>query len=566
MVDTLLRVESNPLPQIFGILGGWNKQDTVPTGIVKAGAATLAEFSWKTDQAVSPEYLKRAKEILTKVPKERRQFETSPLAIKHDEWQAKQEEDDQKVDHYVSPYLDKYQPTEHAGTPTFNPFDTFMPRELENLDVWLREQKRDWEYKSGSSRRWDREHGRFPDTMKEMRSREWEDRFIRVVRAWNEYHVGFLEALNIADPAQRAKQVEALGKEIFEKKPMGFLSASNQSVAEMSPYDNPQQWMVYHALNVLISPESGITPIARFRAIEVLSQFPSDEITQAFFGLEIGKKDYNSGRSSPDFGFTHNFKEKLLRLPRSFWDSPAERTQTTHKDWLSNSKILKLFGVTDVRKIWWNEGVEQFGVVVNRLVEQYPAEAIHLLLLMMVEGKYDHSAFQAIVKFSKLDPITVQKLFGGRASYLRLHQMPKDTDEQIGEALGVQVFDEDFAEEFKDLPPDRLLQVIRRLQVTNTDLDRQLADRMANQTRQFFAGMKEADAKKIDPKGYWQLLGVHPHSDPKDLDDDLKRAYRARAKKYHPDGEQPDEEKMKDIIEAYEVLSDQEKRKKYSGI
>lgn len=565
MSDLGPKIESSQLPRIIGILGGLNRNNVGPTGIVPSKGTALAEFSWKTDQAVSPEYLKLAKEVLSRVPKERREFESKYPAVKHENYQKEQDAIDEKVQQYTQPYI-RTEKDKKENFLSHNPFEMFIPDGLRNIDNWIREQKKDWEFKSFSSRRYERENSKFPNIMNDMKSRDWEDKFIRVARAWNEYHVRFLETLNIADPSQRSIQIEELGKEIFEKKPMGFVLSSNETVAQMSPYDNSQQWMVYNALNVLISPEAGITPVARFRAIEVLSQFPSDEITKAFFGEEVGKKDYNRGRSSPDFGFTHNFKEQLLRLPRSFWDSPAERTQTIHKEWLKNSKILKLFGITDSRQIWWNQGVEQFGVVVNRLVEQYPTEAVHLLLLMMADGKYDRSAFRSIVKFSKLDPITSSKLFGGRASYLRLHQIPKDMDEQIGEALGVQVFDADFAEEFKDLSAEQLLQVIRRLQVTNADLERQLADRMTSQTQQFFAGMKEGEAKKLDPKGYWQLLGVHPHSDPKDLEDDLKRAYRARAKKYHPEGEQPDEEKMKQINEAYEVLSDLEKRKRYCGI
>ena len=63
-------------------------------------------------------------------------------------------------------------------------------------------------------------------------------------------------------------------------------------------------------------------------------------------------------------------------------------------------------------------------------------------------------------------------------------------------------------------------------------------------------------------KDYYSLLGV-PRSA---TDKDIKQAYRRLARKYHPDvnpGDKQAEAKFKEINEAYEVLSDPEKRKKY---
>ncbi len=64
-------------------------------------------------------------------------------------------------------------------------------------------------------------------------------------------------------------------------------------------------------------------------------------------------------------------------------------------------------------------------------------------------------------------------------------------------------------------------------------------------------------------RDYYEVLGVEKTA----TDDELKRAYRKLAKKYHPDANPDDKEgaeaKFKEINEAYETLSDKQKRQMY---
>lgn len=65
-------------------------------------------------------------------------------------------------------------------------------------------------------------------------------------------------------------------------------------------------------------------------------------------------------------------------------------------------------------------------------------------------------------------------------------------------------------------------------------------------------------------RDYYEVLGINKNA----TDQDIKKAYRQLAKKYHPDanpGNKEAEEKFKEITEAYDVLSDPQKKQNYDS-
>src|SRR6185312_1037551 len=69
-------------------------------------------------------------------------------------------------------------------------------------------------------------------------------------------------------------------------------------------------------------------------------------------------------------------------------------------------------------------------------------------------------------------------------------------------------------------------------------------------------------ASTMTKRDYYEILGVNKNS----TADEIKKAYRKVAMQFHPDrnpGDKQAEDKFKEAAEAYEVLSDTDKKAKY---
>ena len=60
-------------------------------------------------------------------------------------------------------------------------------------------------------------------------------------------------------------------------------------------------------------------------------------------------------------------------------------------------------------------------------------------------------------------------------------------------------------------------------------------------------------------KNYYNILNVEENA----TSDQIKKSFRKMSMKYHPDKNNGDDQKFKEINEAYEILGDTDERKKY---
>jgi curved DNA-binding protein CbpA len=112
------------------------------------------------------------------------------------------------------------------------------------------------------------------------------------------------------------------------------------------------------------------------------------------------------------------------------------------------------------------------------------------------------------------------------------------------------------SDEILDMPEPILFLPLGAKAVKNPQLFHETDENAANS--KFSSG----NIEEVETRGHYEVLGISRNAD----ENEIKNAYRALAKKYHPDvneGNKTAEIKFKEASEAYSVLGDPEKRKAY---
>jgi hypothetical protein len=403
-----------------------------------------------------------------------------------------------------------------------------------------------------------------------------EGRYIRAIKAFDGFATSVVVSLNESDPDKRRGTV---------KKELDKAFGAGQEYRFTSPYDvrkdsaveNPAEWLVYSVISVLDNPSERITPVGRMRALELLQLFSSKELSEGFRSERYNNK-YSNG-----YDKTH-----IQRLPYTFC-TREERLQKDHKNiWGHNERIQQLLIKDANRRIDWR-------ATANALAERAPEEAIQVALLLLHSDDTTEGSLAFLSKVPTLEPEVKSKMLGKKATFLIEHDIAKrGIDAVIAEGLGtIDVAGNDLGEEIAGKSKEELMQELRRARVRAEGLEDSLveADSRAakrswenmalkeenerlknelNKRSRFFRQPEAASATnmvdKLDPNGYYRILGLELDAFEKNNEEEiqkkLKKRYTFFSLEYHPD-KGGDTEKMQKLIEAYNVMKDPNQRNSY---
>jgi len=512
----------------------------VPPLLIERTSIEAGEnIDWNNSSKISPDHIEGIRQRISKSfpetekPQYSWQSPTSPYP----------EEDLEKSlsfypkNHSYAKYSDK------NITERYNPYSFKMPYALQSFDHWV----------DGSnvfSAYDEQQRGGYmpPGKIKEKDAKTQYLNFIK------EYHLLYVDLLEAAAGSQESVnriKNKIHTNELYERAGIDpkYLkkSYSSNNASDEFRYG----MLVQMSIDALVSSDPALSTAARAQILSVLHQnFDPEKLATSFEKNSLGFKLPYSVKDEP--------VEDLI--PRAFMKRPEEKGGTPHNElFLKNEKIQDIFQIRPGYGILSER--MNFDAGLSVLLNQHPKETVQTLLSLMripqTGREIQKLALHALLNLSQLDPAQKGDLFGIKASYRTdiQNQNQSGFQSRVGGTTGVGA---GFGHDGLDgLSADQLRTRLRQAHAYMNLLEEKLA---ANAS---VAGATQTHETSFsDPKNYLKILGLSPSVQEEDFEILLTACYRTLARKMHPD-KGGDTEKFKELQNAYEVLSDPEKRFNY---
>ncbi len=403
------------------------------------------------------------------------------------------------------------------------------------------------------------------------------DGYVKLVKTYEKVAATILESLNDPNEATRTEKIYNELESIFNPGKESLTSVAwGGLIDRISQVENPQNWLVYQVISILNSDSDAITPAGRIRVLELLQMYSAKDLSNGFRNEKAKSTYYNS------------YDELVTpRLPYTF-TSRDESLMPDHKDvWERNPRIQQV-RVRDIQKhVDWR-------ATATAIIERAPEEAIQIAMLLLHNKDTTEGALAFLQHIPKLDKKTLSRMFGKKATFILEHQIARGIDVAVAQGAGVvESIGSDLVEETEGKSVEELIQMLRRKERLALDFQESLAQTEAQRSQLIWKNMEQKHTidslelqiaylqtgrtmpqqeqsvnmvEKLDPKGYYRIMGLHPQIFENLTDDEvkeiIKRHYLLFAKKYHTD-RGGDEERIKLLNNARDELSDPSKRQRY---